>query len=128
MKLRQLFRRRQSITTEAMLTDFIESNAAFLVQKGLYGYSRARGGRYSKVLFSEGGFQAAVERHRWCAFPLGIAMMTEMVEGLLRPYAEDRRAALEELIRISMSAFDRYPVPGVLGPKKWSELRDDLAR
>src|SRR5262245_12343246 len=128
MKLRQLFRRRQAITTEATLADFIDGNAAFLVQKGLYEYSRARAGHYSKVLFAEESFQAAIERSRWRAFPLGIAMVTELVEGILRPYVEDRRATLDKLIAISMSVFDRYPEPAALEPGTWSDLRDDLAR
>jgi hypothetical protein len=128
MNLRQIFRRRRPITTKATLADFIDSNAAFLVQKGLYEYSRARAGHYAKVLFAEEGFHSAIERSRWCAFPLGVAMVTEMVEGVLRAYGNDRRATLDKLISISMSVFDRYPVPAVLGPERWSELRDDLAR
>jgi hypothetical protein len=123
----RIFRRRRPIATEATLADFIDSNAAFLVQKGLYEYSRARAGHYAKVLFTEEGFRSAIERSRWNAFPLGIAMVTEMVEGVLRPYSNDRRATLDKLNAISMSVFDRYPVPVTLGTQAWSELRNDLA-
>lgn len=128
MNLRQFFRRRQAIGSETALADFIDGNAAFLVQKGLYEYSRARAGHYAKVLFAEEGFHTAIERSRWRAFPLGIAMVTEMVEGVLRPYVENRRATLDKLIAISMSVFDRYPAPAALEPQVWSELREDLGR
>jgi hypothetical protein len=128
MNLRQIFRRRQPITTGSALADFIDGNAAFLVQKGLYEYSRARAGHYSKVLFAEEGFQAAIERSRWCAFPLGLVMVTEMVEGVLRPYVENRGGTLDRLNGISLSVFDRYPVPSVLAPETWSELRSELIR
>lgn len=114
--------------SEEALADFIDSNAAFLVQKGLYEYSRARAGHYAKVLFAEEGFRAAIEQSRWRAFPLGLAMVTEMVEGVLRPYVDDRRATLDRLNTISLSVFDRYPVPAVLGSETWSELRANLAR
>ena len=109
------------------LADFIDGNAAFVVQKGIYEYPRARAGHYSKVLFSEAGFQAAVERSRWQAFPLGIAMVTEAVEGLLRAYSDDRRATLDALSALSLSVFDRYPVPAPLGAAAWSDARTELA-
>lgn len=128
MRLHNIFRRRQPIMSEEALADFIDSNAAFLVQKGLYEYSRARAGHYAKVLFAEEGFRAAIEQSRWRAFPLGLAMVTEMVEGVLRPYVDDRRATLDRLNTISLSVFDRYPVPAVLGSETWSELRANLAR
>ena len=66
------------------LADFIDGNAAFLMQKGIYEYSRARAGHYAKVLFPKPEFQAAVEMSRWQAYPLGLAMVAEMVEGVLR--------------------------------------------
>jgi len=58
----------------------------FLVQKGLYEYSRARAGHYAKVLFREQGFIDAVERSRWRAFSAWAAMVGELSRGWLRPY------------------------------------------
>jgi hypothetical protein len=123
------FRRRAPIATGAALADFIDRNAAFLVQKGIYEYSRARAGHYSKVLFREAGFQQAVENARWRAFPLGLAMVAEMTEGLLRPQApDDRQRGVEALGTLVLSVFDRYPVPAALGDAVWAELRAELAR
>ena len=73
------------------LADFIDAQSAFIVQKGIYEYSRARAGHYAKVLFAEQEFPTSVERARWQAFPLGLAMVGEMVEGVLHPGAGMQR-------------------------------------
>ena len=122
------FRGKPPIADPAALAEFIDRHAAFLVQKGIYEYSRARAGHYSKVLFLEKTFQDAVEGSRWRAFPLGLAMVAEAAEGLLRPAAgDDRLALLEGLRSLVLSIFDRYPVSPVVGQPAWIELRADLA-
>lgn len=127
MKLAALFRRRPAISTPETLAEFIDGNAAFLSQKGLYEYARARAGHYAKVLFGEAGFQAAIEIARWRAYPLGLAMVSEAVEGLLRiPAGERHRQQLDALRALTLSVFDKYPVPAALGAEVWSGLRGDL--
>lgn len=129
MGLLDFFRRPTApIRDMAALADFIDQNAAFLVQKGIYEYARARSAHYSKVLFAESGFQEAVERSRWQSYPLGLSMVTEMVEGTLRPHVADRRAMLDALMSLSLSVFDRYPAPAALSATRWAEMRSDLAR
>lgn len=110
------------------LADFIDRQSAFLMQKGIYEYSRARAGHYAKVLFREQGFQDAVEQSRWRAYPLGLAMVAELVEGVLRPYAADRLKQLDALNTLVLSVFDRYPVPAALGDAAWRDARAELAR
>jgi hypothetical protein len=122
------FRRQPPIRDLAALADFIDEQAAFLMQKGIYEYSRARAGHYAKVLFAEQGFQHAVEQSRWRAYPLGLAMVGELVEGVLRPYGNDRKEQVDALRTLVLSVFDRYPVPEAIGAKEWSEARADLAR
>jgi hypothetical protein len=129
MGLFDMFRRRPPIGDLAALADFIDQNAAFLVQKGMYEYSRARAGHYAKVLFSEAGFREAIEKSRWRGFPLGLAMVGELVEGVLRPqFLDQRHAALEALTALVLSIFDRYPVPAVLDAAEWQEARGELER
>ena len=128
MRFLDLFRRPPPIRAPEALADFIDQHGAFLVQKGIYEYSRARAGHYSKVLFSEQGFQDAVEQSRWRAYPLGLAMVAELVEGVLRPYAADRHRQLAALSELVLSVFDRYPVPSALGAQEWSEARVELVR
>ena len=67
--------------TSSALADFIDEQSAFLVQKGIYEYSRARAGHYAKVLFTEQEFLDALERSRWRAYPLGLAMVGEAGGG-----------------------------------------------
>ena len=123
------FRRQPPIRDLSALADFIDQQSAFLTQKGIYEYSRARAGHYSKVLFAEPEFREAVERSRWLAYPLGLAMVAEAVEGVLRPHAgENRRATLDSLNAVVLSVFDRYPLPGPLDATAWDDIRRELAR
>ena len=128
MGLIDMFRRRPRIRDQGGVAVFIDENAAFLMQKGIYEYSRARAGHYSKVLFREPGFQAAVEAARWRAHPLGLAMVAEMVDGMLRDHVAEPHAALDSLSALTLGVFDRYPVPAALGEQVWSEERAELTR
>src|SRR5215208_2101513 len=120
MGLLDMFRPRPPIRDIPALAAFIDENAAFVTQKGIYEYSRARAGHYAKVLFAEKEFQDAVERSRWSAFPLGLAMVGELVEGVVRPLAPaDGGREPEGLRKLVVSVFDRYPVPASLGEQAW---------
>jgi hypothetical protein len=124
-----LFRRPAPIRTVAELADFIDRNAAFVAQKGIYDYARARAGHYTKVLFNEPEFQAACNVSRWQTFPLGLAMVGEIVEGLLRPgWPRDRQSLNDAVCELTLSVFDRYPAPDELGAEHWARMRDELAR
>ena len=130
MKLfEKLFRPRPPVRDRQELADFIDAQSAFIVQKGIYEYSRARAGHYAKVLFAEEGFAQSVEHARWQAFPLGLAMVGEMVEGVLASHATgmSRRETLDQLISVVLSVFDRYPIPPSIGEEAWLETRRDLA-
>jgi hypothetical protein len=130
MGLFDFFRRPPPIRDVAALAEFIDGNAAFLVQKGIYEYARARAGHYSKVLLAEEGFLKAVEQARWQAYPLGLAMVGEMAEGLLRPSAgDDRRALVDTIGAVVLDVFDSYPLPSVPGGRvAWQDRRVELAR
>lgn len=111
------------------MADFIDRNSAFLVQKAIYEYSRARAGHYSKVLFAESEFRKAVEVSRWRAYPLGLAMVAEVADSVLRPHAgDDPQDAIDALVAIVLSVFDRYPVPDALTEETWRAARGDLER
>ena len=129
MSLFGFFRRRPPIRSIAELADFIDQNSAFLAQKGIYEFARARAGHYSKVLFHEADFKQAAEVARWRAYPLGLAMVGEAVEAALRPFVGDeRQKELDALSALVLSIFDRYPVPAALGAPTWAALREELAR
>lgn len=123
-----LLRRKPQIRSLQELADFIDEHSAFLVQKGIYDYSRARAGHFSKVMLADKGFQNALNRARWRAFPLGLAMVGEMVETVLAPHAGgDRRSALDPLIKRVLAVHDRYPRPAELTEEEWAAGRADLA-
>jgi hypothetical protein len=123
-----LLRRKPPIGTAQQLADFIDEQSAFLVQKGIYDYARARAGHFSKVMLADEGFQRALNRSRWRAFPLGLAMVGETVESVLAPNAgADRRSELDPLIKLVLSVHDRYPRPAELTDEEWAAGRADLA-
>jgi hypothetical protein len=124
-----IFRRAPAIGEASALADFIDENAAFLIQKGMYEYSRARAGHYAKVLMREPEFLAAIEKARWQGYPLGLAMVAEMVEKVLHPQiADDRRAGVDALVKLVLEVFDRYPAPPPLGAPAWANERIELTR
>jgi hypothetical protein len=124
-----IFRRPPPVDDAKALADFIDQQSAFVVQKGIYEYARARAGHYAKVLFKEQPFADAVDRSRWAAYPIGLAMVAELAEGVLRPFAgDDRSRQLDALRALVLSVFDRYPVPAALGEQQWSEARTELGR
>jgi hypothetical protein len=127
MGLLDFFRAKPPIRDVAAVVTFVDENAAFLMQKGLYEFSRARAGHYAKVLFGEPGFQHAVEISRWRAYPLGLAIVAETVEGALRTRI-DGAEMLPVLSGQVLDQFDRYPLPTVLGADEWQTLRSELAR
>jgi hypothetical protein len=121
------FGRKPPIRDLKALADFIDEQAAFLVQKGIYDYSRARSGHFAKVMLADKGFQSALNRSRWRAFPLGLAMVGETIEATLAPQAGgDRRSMLDPLIALVLSVYDRYPQPDGLTLEEWSGGRDEL--
>jgi hypothetical protein len=129
MALFGFFRRRPPIREVAELADFIDQQSAYLIQRYIYDYTHARSGPFSQRLLAMPEFRQAVEQSRWEAYPLGLAMVGEMVEGVLRPYAGDeRRAVLDPLRTLVLGIFDRYDVPAPIGADAWQTTREELAR
>ena len=117
------------ITGVGELANFIDEQSCFVSQKGVYEYSRARAGHYAKVLFKEPDFIEAIDRARWRAYPLGLAMVAELVEGVLRPQAgNDHLRQLAGLRGVVLSVLDRYPVPTTLTEDYWQGARRELER
>ena len=120
--------RRPPIADLAALADFVDEQSAYLIQKGIHDYSRALSGHYAKVLFSEQEFLEALERSRWSAYPMGLAMVAEVVEGVLRPHAgADPTPHFDNLRILVLSVFDRYPAPASLGAQEWRDARAELS-
>ena len=128
MGLLSMFRREPPVAGREALIAFIDNQAAFLTQKGMFEYSRARAGPFGNILFDDKGFLAELEKSRWLGFPLTLAMVAEAVEGVLRPPGDAGRAAvLSGVSGAALAAFDRYPVPEPVGPEAWAAARAALA-
>lgn len=129
MGLLSFFNKPPRIRAAGELAVFIDENAAFVTQKGIFEYSRARAGHYAKVLFNESTFLEALERSRWRGFPLGLAMVGEMCDGALREHCVADIGRQQEALRtLVVSIFDGYPVPAALGASHWQSERDELLR
>lgn len=132
MGLLDMFRRPPPIADVGALEDFLDSHSAFLVQKCVFEYSRARAGIFWEKLFKEPDFKKAVDYARWRGFAIALGNMTEMVEGVLRPAAGDSASALlDRLTEIALAVIHRYPVPEGEPADFWSAqsgwLRERLA-
>jgi len=127
MGIFDFFRREPAVASRDALIEFLDRQSAFLTQKGMFEYSRARAGPYGNILFDEKSFLDELEKSRWLAFPVTLAMVTEAVEGVLRPAAGARaEAVLQGINAAALAVFDRYPAPAALGAEVWAELRRTL--
>lgn len=124
-----IFGRTKKITSWSSLEDFIDARAAFLVNRSMYEYSRARAGILAEKLFREQSFKDAIEEGRWRAFPLSIANVAELSEGLLRPGAaglED--ALLEAVVTAGRRVLARYPCPTGIPTEWWEDASEVIER
>jgi hypothetical protein len=122
------FRRRPPIYEVGELGDFIDEQSAYLIQRYIFDYTHARTGPLSKSMFGQPNFVRHFERSRWSAFPLGLAMVGEMVEGMLRPHAgEDKRLVLDSLIVLVLDVYDRHAIPPAIEADVWRAAREELA-
>ena len=129
MGLLDLLRRKPPIASAADLEDFLDARSAFLVQKCIFEYSRARSGLMSSKLFKEPAFRAAVETARWRNYPLCLQNVAVMVEHALRPDAGAESMNMREgLVAVVARVCGRYPVPAGFDVAFWSEAHERIAR
>jgi hypothetical protein len=128
MSLLGFFRRRPPIRDVDQLATFIDEQAAYLVQRYIFDYTHARAGPYSRSLLTQREFMAGLDVSRWSAYPLGLAMVGEMVQGVLEPHAGgDRHNVLAPLSALILGIFDRHGVPAALDVEAWRAARRELA-
>ena len=99
----------EPIATIAALEAFLDSRAAFMAQKCVVEYCRARSGALSMKLFKEPAFLEALHHSRWTTYVLVYCDIAEMVEGVLRPHVRGPLASLAEgLARMGERTFARH--------------------
>ncbi len=123
-----LFRKPDLIDTPLALCDFLDAQAAFLVQKTVYEHARHTAGAW-RQLFQEKEFQDAAERARWGNYPIGLGHVAEMVLSVLRRAdgtdADRLATGLEECIR---RVCARYPKPDAYPEDFWQDASALVAR
>jgi len=119
------FGRKPPIDTRDKLIEFIDTRSAFLIQKNIFDYARARSGPYFSHIIKEDAFKHAVEVARWSGYPTGLAALAELVRGVLFHDA-DRKPLNDAVSSAALAAFDKYPVPEVLGEETWKKARETL--
>ena len=122
MGLIDLFRRPAPIETTAELEDFLDSRAAFLVQKCIYEYARARCGLHWQKLFKEQAFIQSLETSRWSNYPIALGCVAEMVFGSLRNRAvEGQPIRARAVAAAARAVIRRYPPRGAFDEAFWAE-------
>jgi hypothetical protein len=114
------------IDSRAALKEFLETRAAYLVQKSTAEYCQARAGIGFSTLLTERAFQEALERTKWRGYPAGFSMVGETVAGSLRAVAA---AGLIEthIVSLARDVFGAFPLPKGEAPRFWAIAEEALA-
>jgi hypothetical protein len=129
LRLPKFLSRRQTIVGVEALEDFLDRQAAFMAQKGIYEYSRARSGLLSSKLFAEPAFLSAIETARWRGYALCLQNVTLMAEHAIRPHAGAAAVPMREGLLIAVARIcGRYPVPSGLAPTFWGDVVERITR
>lgn len=122
------FKRKPPIANRADVVDFIDSRAAFMVQKNIFDYTRALSGPFFSKLVLEDSFKSAVDKARWKSYPLALSALAEMVHvALLRETNQSARLA-EAISKGALEVFDRYPPPKAIEEAEWNKSRETLVQ
>ena len=110
------------IATRGDLVDFLDSRGAFLVQKNIMDYARGRSGPHFTALMKEADFNEALTQSRWSLYPLGVTMVTEMLDSFVRAAGYGVGGFAE----LAAEAFDRQTPPPSIDAERWMAARAAL--
>jgi hypothetical protein len=125
--LRQLLgsRRWAPVTTGQELADFLAAQTAYIAQRSVFEYCRARTGLNWEKLALERQFVDRLEVCRWESYAIVLAEVAELAMiRLRRDGAADPQAYLPGLVAAAQAALLRQPVPGHRA--SWSDAADAL--
>jgi hypothetical protein len=121
--------RPEPIASVPELQAFMDSRAAFIAQKCVVEYARARTGVLSTKLFKEAAFKEALTRSRWTTYTIAYCDVSEMVEGLLRSRVRLSRTELaQRLLDWGQAAFLAHGLPEGAPPDFWARAIERLER
>jgi hypothetical protein len=120
--------RTEPIADLEALEAFLDSRAAFMAQKCVFEYCRARSGALSMKLFKEKAFLEALHHSRWTSYSLVYCDVMEAVEGVLRPHAAGSvRQLSEALVHMGERTFASHGLPEGAPEDFWSGAVERLA-
>ncbi len=126
---RRWFEKPPPLETVGDLVDFLDGNAAFVAQRCLFEYARALAGYGWQPLMEEDGFRSAMEQSRWRAYPIGLALVAEVVEGQLRAALPGTAPHLLVAVeRAALTSFERHRPPSLVEPETWRAAGERLRR
>jgi hypothetical protein len=125
---RHLSRRRwPSVTAGPELADFFAAQTAYVAQRSVIEYCRARAGLNWDKLFSEQLFLERLEVCRWEAYAVVLAELAELaLTRLRRDGTADPETYLPALAAAAQAALLRHPVPG--HRTSWADAADAIER
>lgn len=127
--LRRLLGRRRwpSVTAGHELADFLAAQTAYVAQRSVIEYCRARTGLNWDKLFLEPLFLERLEVCRWEAYAIALAEVAELgLIRLRRDGAADPETYLPGLVAAAHAALLRHPVPG--HRTSWTDAADAIER
>jgi hypothetical protein len=127
--LRRLLGRRHSppVAAGTELADFLAAQTAYVAQRTVIEYCRARTGLNWDKLFAEPSFLDRLEVCRWEAYAVVLAEVAELVLiHLRRDGAADPETYLPGVVDAARAALLRHPVPG--HRTSWTDAADAIER
>ena len=120
---------RSRIADAESLREFLDGRSAFMVQKSVFEYSRARSGLLSSKLFKEPAFVTAADLARWRNYPLCLQVHVLMAEYTLRPHVGGEAYSLRGgLIAMVRHICTSYPVPAGFDADFWPAAAERIGR
>jgi hypothetical protein len=127
--LRRLLGRTRSspVATATELAEFLGAQTAYIAQRSVIEYCRARTGLNWDKLFAEPSFLERLEVCRWEAYAVVLAEVAELALIRLRRYgAADPTNYLAGLVHAAHAALLRHPVPA--HRTSWTDAADAIER
>jgi hypothetical protein len=119
--------RRPAVTTGDELAEFLAAQNAYIAQRSVIEYCRARSGLNWDKLFREQSFLDRLEVCRWEAYALVLPEVAELaLIRLRRDGAADPEIYLPGLVEAACAALLRHPVPG--HRTAWTDAADAIER
>jgi hypothetical protein len=127
--LRRLLGRRHSprVASAGELIEFLAARSAYVAQRSVIEYCRARTGLNWDKLYAEPSFLDRLEVCRWEAYAVVLAEVAELAAiRLRRDAAADPETYLPAVVQAAHAALLRHQVPG--HRTSWSDAADAIER